>query len=509
MQRCVTVSSRSRRASARATRLACALIAVAALAHGCSADKPTSRVSTPGAGRAGSGGSAADAPLATNPMQSLLPSAAAGGAGGANSRGVTSLSAGSGPASAAVEACVQAAQEAQQVPVDMYIMLDRSDSMTEMTGAGPTKWDAMRDALGTFLRDSRSAGLGVGLQFFPVVKVGVPDSCNSDTECGPGGPCLNGICKPSSSGSFSLIPCATMADCPSDADGCTMTFGECSLATNTICFDVGLFGCGVQGACQRVQLTGFCGGADSCEAPEYAKPAVDIGSLPKNADALVNQLSAETTAGRTPTAAALSGALQYAKTYAASQPTHRVVAVLATDGLPTECMPVDAAGIGSLAKAALAGSPGIATYVVGVFGPDDTDARGNLNSWAAAGGTQTAFIVDPTQDVSAQFLDALDKIRSGSIACEYQIPPSPMGSDLDLDRVNVALIEGTKTSDFLYVADESRCGLAPLGWHYDADPATGGKPTKIVVCSSGCSTLKATDNARVEVRLGCKTKGPD
>jgi hypothetical protein len=74
--------------------------------------------------------------------------------------------------------------------------------------------------------------------------------------------------------------------------------------------------------------------------------------------------------------------------------------------------------------------------------------------------------------------------------------------------VNVALVEGQTSRDFLYVGDEGRCGLAPLGWHYDVDPSSG-KATKIVVCRAACDTLRSTDNGRVDVRLGCKTMGPD
>lgn len=459
-------------------------------------ENPGSPTSSNDFGQGGSDGS-------DNPIEPAMMQSFAG-------NGVSSLSAGSGAASE--PACVTTATEAMQVPVDMYIMLDRSDSMTEKTGAGPTKWDAIRIALDQFLQDSRSAGLGVGLQYFPIIKDGVPDTCMQDGDCGPGGPCFNGVCNPTTS-PFALIGCAADSDCPTtDYDGCTREVGKCSLDNTLWCFNVGFGGCGFgfngAGACQRVTITGFCGGADSCDASVYAKPAVEIGALPDHAQTLIDSLDATMTTGRTPTAAALSGALKQAQDYAKSQASHRVVAVLATDGLPTECDPLDAAGVGNLARDALAGTPRIPTYVVGVFGPDDTDAKGNLNTWAAAGGTSTAFIVDPTQDVAQQFLDALDKIRSGSIACEYQLPPSPKGSDLDLDRVNVALVEASKTSDFLYVGDESRCGLTPLGWHYDADPMSG-KPTKIIVCAQACDTLKSTDNGRVEVRLGCKTMGPD
>jgi hypothetical protein len=500
--------------SERLRSLSPLIIAIALGMAGCSADKvpgamsgrnnagsdaiqnPDDPTSPNGLGQGGSEGS-------DNPTQLVPTQGTAGG-------GVSSVSAGSG--ASGVPACVTTAQEAMQVPVDMYIMLDRSDSMTEKTGAGPTKWDAIRIALDQFLQDSRSAGLGVGLQYFPITKDGVPDACTQDSDCGPGGPCFNGVCKPNTS-PFALIGCAADSDCPStDYDGCTHDVGQCSLDNTLWCFDIGFGGCGLglgsAGTCQRVNIGGFCSGADSCDAGVYAKPAVEIGALPDHAQTLIASLDATMTAGRTPTAAALSGALQQAKDYAQSQTTHRVVAVLATDGLPTECDPLDAAGVGDLARDALAGTPKVPTYVVGVFGPDDTDAKGNLDTWAAAGGTDSAFIVDPTQDVAKQFLDALDTIRSGSIACEYQLPPSPKGSDLDLDRVNVALVEGSKTSDFLYVGDESRCNLTPLGWHYDADPASG-KATKIVVCDSACDTLKSTDNGRVEVRLGCKTMGPD
>jgi hypothetical protein len=235
---------------------------------------------------------------------------------------------------------------------------------------------------------------------------------------------------------------------------------------------------------------------------------VPIAALPGNARTLIDTLDAEDTIGRTPTAAALSGALQHAKEYAQKQPTHRVVAVLATDGSPTECMPLEPAGVGALAQTARAAAPSISTYVVGVFGPAETQARTNLNAWAKAGGTQTAFIVDPTRDVTAQFLDALDKIRSGSIACEYKVPEAPVNSNLDYDRVNVALIEGTKSTNFLYVGDASRCDRASLGWHYDVAP-TQGTPTKIVVCPQGCDALKMTDQGRVEVRVGCTTLLPD
>ncbi|MEY4581910.1 MAG: hypothetical protein RL701_6613 [Pseudomonadota bacterium] len=508
------IRSRSQRLVSGCELGVCMLIAWACVA--CSADKPgyerINAGSVAGAaavaalGGGGTGAVAARTAAAASGAIGVLSTAGRAGEAG-RPPGISSLNGGT---EADVQACAESAQEAQEVPVDMYIMLDRSDSMDEVTGAGPTKWAAIRSALTTFLGDARSNGLGVGLQFFPLRREGVPDACATDAECGIGGPCMNGVCQPGGGTEFIPLACATAADCPEDSVGCTTDVGQCSGASDYWCFNPGeALGCGfLRGSCLRLRLTGQCGGIDSCEAADYAQPAVTIGQLPANSRTLIDTLNAEDTVGRTPTAAALSGALQHAKAYAQQQPMHRVVAVLATDGSPTECLPLDPAGVGALAQAARAAAPAISTYVVGVFGPMETQARTNLNAWAKAGGTQTAFIVDPTLDVAAQFLDALDKIRSGSIACEYKVPEPPQNSSLDYDRVNVALIEGKKSSNFLYVGDASRCDRTTLGWHYDVAPSQG-TPTKIVVCPQGCDALKTTDQGRVEVRVGCTSLVPD
>jgi hypothetical protein len=74
--------------------------------------------------------------------------------------------------------------------------------------------------------------------------------------------------------------------------------------------------------------------------------------------------------------------------------------------------------------------------------------------------------------------------------------------------VNVALIDASGTRSLLHVPDEDHCADATLGWHYDVDPATG-NATKIVACKHSCDTLKAATDARIELRLGCPTLGPE
>src|SRR6185369_1503519 len=66
-------------------------------------------------------------------------------------------------------ACAAEVRRGELLPLDLYIMLDRSASMNAVTGSGATKWDAVTSALRGFVEDDRSAGLGVGLQYFPLL----------------------------------------------------------------------------------------------------------------------------------------------------------------------------------------------------------------------------------------------------------------------------------------------------------------------------------------------------
>jgi hypothetical protein len=87
------------------------------------------------------------------------------------------------------------------------------------------------------------------------------------------------------------------------------------------------------------------------------------------------------------------------------------------------------------------------------------------------------------------------------------LPPSPQGNELDLGFVNVSVTDAQTTRDLRYVGDANSCNKTEFGWHYDADPDSG-KATKIVACPKTCDMLKMT-SGRVELKLGCKTMGPD
>jgi hypothetical protein len=68
-----------------------------------------------------------------------------------------------------VPTCGAEMVKAIPLPVDIFILQDRSQSMTMPAMAGGTlsKWDAVRQALTSFLQSPAASGLGVGLGFFP------------------------------------------------------------------------------------------------------------------------------------------------------------------------------------------------------------------------------------------------------------------------------------------------------------------------------------------------------
>jgi hypothetical protein len=242
------------------------------------------------------------------------------------------------------------------------------------------------------------------------------------------------------------------------------------------CFDIGAGGCDELGDC--LLLPGQCTEYATCAADDYAAPAVPIDTLPDNATPLTESLMSEVPIGLTPTSAALSGAIERAAMHAADNPEHRVVTVLATDGLPTVC--VDATvqtveqaveAVTAIAAAGLGRTPSIDTCVIGVNSPDDPDPLTKLDDIARAGGTGEAFIVDASQDVAQQLGDALAKIRGGSLDCEFQLPKAPAGEALDYrGRAAGPLLRGQRGR-----LRRGRARLVlrrrpPAGRHPDADP---------------------------------------
>jgi hypothetical protein len=302
--------------------------------------------------------------------------------------------------------CAATSNKAEQVPLDMYVMFDQSGSMTTSTGNG-TRWAAVTGAFKSFLEQPSAAGIGVGIQYFPLTGGSVcPSTCASNADCAPCG----GTC-------FPLI---------------------------NICAG---------------------GGGDSCNASDYAKPDVEIAPLPGVGPAIVQSLDSHKPSGGTPTYAALDGAIVHAKEWAVAHPDHVVIAVLATDGEPSSCE-TNQGKINALAAAGANGVPKVLTYVIGVG-----QELAALNGIAQAGGTGQAFLVDSNQNASEQFLQAMNEIRGAALACSYLIPQPPQGEDIDYNAINVQYTaDGAMPVIIPQVKSQADCPPDGLAWFYD-EPA--------------------------------------
>ncbi|MCA9631931.1 MAG: VWA domain-containing protein [Myxococcales bacterium] len=315
------------------------------------------------------------------------------------------------------DACASDTYGGKQLPLDMYIVLDRSGSMDG------TSWDAVKSAITTFVQSPDSDGIGVGMQFFPVD--------------GPACPLFP--------------PCDTVP-------GCTQVLFACE--------------------------------ASACDPNDYLPPAVNLAPLPGVASQIVNKINNTTPNGGTPTMPALQSAAQAMTSYAAQNPTHKVIIVLASDGAPTDCE-TDINKIASVAAAAAASNPPVLTYTIGI---GDIAA---LDTIAAAGGSQKAIVVDTAQG-GQDFLDAMNEIRGQALGCEY-LMPTPSEGDADPDKLNVRYTpDGSAEEVIPRVSDASQC-QGQAGWYYD-DPAN---PSKIILCPSSCDRVKNLGGS-VNIELGCE-----
>ncbi len=344
----------------------------------------------------------------------VLPSCSAGNSGssssGSGSGGNLGFDAGNPDSSIDPDsACAVGTDEADEVPVNMYIMFDKSFSMT---GA---KWSQTTAALQYFFADHASAGLHVALSFFPH-----PSCAESD--------------------------------------------------------------CNVQ-ACAQPQVP--LGALTNVYAPDDAQE-----------DALINSFAGITPSGDTPLSAALEGGLLWAETHLESHPWDKAVVILVTDGEPTDCNE-DHNYIIAQAQEAHVNSK-VLTFAIGLDGSSET----LMNGIASAGGTGQAIFVD-TENAEQDLIDALNSIRESAIACEYKLPDTVEGQNVDPEKVNVLYIpEGAGTPITIgQVPSAGHCTESTGGWYYD-DPLD---PNQIIFCPSTCDAIRADQNAEVQLIIGCET----
>ncbi len=123
------------------------------------------------------GGAGANAANGTGTNANGNGTGTGNGSGGNNSSGTFGTGTGGNGVGGG---CATTTQQAEKIPLDMFIMLDQSGSMSTDVGNNVTRWDAVTTALTTFVQQPQVAGLGVGIQFFAL-----PDNCNSAAYANP------------------------------------------------------------------------------------------------------------------------------------------------------------------------------------------------------------------------------------------------------------------------------------------------------------------------------------
>jgi len=253
----------------------------------------------------------------------------------------------------------------------------------------------------------------------------------------------------------------------------------------------------------------------SCTAADYASPVVPIAALTPNAQPIAAAIGLQSPAGNTPTEPALQGAISYAVAWAQQYPTHNVIVVFATDGLPNGCnSSVD--GAAAVAATGITATPSVPTYVIGVFGDEDCPGGvtqgsqcsvvDNTNQIARGGGTNTAFIVNASGDAGAEFLQALNSIRTANLlGCNYAVPPGSGGGVVDFSQATVSYTPGNGGGavSLSWVSSASACDPTSGGWYYDDVTA----PNQVRLCDASCTQVTGDPNARVDVHLGCSSPG--
>ena len=242
------------------------------------------------------------------------------------------------------ELCVLARRDRSRRPRKVVLLVDVSGSMDELSGT-QTKWQLSRAALGAFVKDPGSTGLGVGLSFFPSKTIEEMKTCTADQDCAgisdpiagacrmegfcfaPGVPLLtNRLCSPRAANNPFNCPagltCKPRGRCPQSGGPCVEGGEACP-----------------GGAADRcVTIPGICRTVDEdCNVTAFGKLDLDVSDLPNHADAVIAALAAREPDGATPMALGVDSALTALFARQKAQPQRRPVLVLATDGQPSGC----------------------------------------------------------------------------------------------------------------------------------------------------------------------------
>jgi hypothetical protein len=253
-----------------------------------------------------------------------------------------------------------------------------------------------------------------------------------------------------------------------------------------------------------------------------------MGPLPDNAtvitDYVVNSQLAPVGIG-TPMEAALNGATQYCAAYkqdtTANPEGLDCVVILVTDGMPEILCNQDVNAVSDIAGTAYASS-GVRTFAIGMEGadfnflnmvgqksnadctPDDAEA-----TWACdvsqTGGAGLTAALNAIREMVTEY-EVVEEVQRTIVECEWEIPEMAAGQLFNRDKVNFQFTTGVEQPVerlIKNVDSEADCVPGVEGWYYDKQFPED--PTRILVCPDTCEAIRAEEQARIDILLGCDT----
>lgn len=268
---------------------------------------------------------------------------------------------------------------------------------------------------------------------------------------------------------------------------------------------------------------------DCATGAGYNTPEVPLCRLPDNAGTISTSLLFHMPGiggAYTPIEGALRGVTQFCtqfkKDSGRNLENEDCVAVLITDGKPTECCQEADVLIGIAVDAQK--QYGVRTYTIGMTGADfglldqiaqagngDCTLAPSDTSWAcnvSNGGTSlidTLNLIRGSVTKLQTRTEIVTEYRTEALDCIWNIPDPPEGEIFDKDKVNVQFSPTGDTTHqriFPRVDSKSQCNGSATSWYYDDFHS----PSSIIACPTTCDKIKQTDAGRINILVGCRTQ---
>ncbi len=275
----------------------------------------------------------------------------------------------------------------------------------------------------------------------------------------------------------------------------------------------------------EVALQYFPIGGAQCNGSGYDTPAVPMGPLPGNATSISSSLDGTQPSDFTPFEGALRGVTSFCAQFQTQTEGVPCIAVLVSDGEPTQCVGSDL-NFGPLAAIAddAYSNSNVRTFTVGMEGAslplleqvaqfggtDCTDGKASDTDGLFACDLRSGMTLLEALEAIREWMTRIDfetqyrpDIQLQLSKCDWGIPEPPEGETFDKTMVNVQFTEpGMDPVNIGKAPSEAGCSQVQDGWYYDNED----NPTTIIACPQTCEYITSVVDGRIDIQFGCETK---